>query len=159
MSWPLMGALLFPLAFCPVPIDGQTVAAAEPETVVSALRSAGYRAEVTTDSHGDPMIRSASGGTNWSLYFYGCRDNRDCRSVQFAVSFDKAEALDADNMNDWNRRIRFGQASVDDEGDPRLSLDLNLAEGGISRALFIDNVELWDRTLSRFLDHIDWGAR
>ena len=45
-------------------IAATAVSAAYPESIVDAIQDMGYKAELTTDSYGDPMIRSASDGVN-----------------------------------------------------------------------------------------------
>ena len=131
------------------------VQAEAPEAMVALMQELGYRAELTTDGQGDPKIRSAAGGANFSIYFYGCTDHRDCRSVQFSAGFDTKGGVDLLRMNDWNRNNRYGQASLDEEDDPYIEMDI-LMQGGLSRDLFEANLSLWDNMLADFQRHIDW---
>ena len=59
------------------------VGAHAPESVVSALRNAGYRAELDTDGNGDPMITSTFASMVSFIYFYGCNEGKDCTSLMF----------------------------------------------------------------------------
>ena len=131
------------------------VRAEAPEAMVALMQDLGYRAELTSDGQGDPKIKSAAGGANFSIYFYGCADHRACRSVQFSAGFDTKEGVDLLRMNDWNRNNRYGQASLDEENDPYIERDI-LMEGGLTRDLFEANLSLWDNMLADFQRHIDW---
>ena len=52
--------------------QAQTVSAANPQSIAAALQSAGYRAELTRDNEGDPLIKSSSSGTDFLVVFYAC---------------------------------------------------------------------------------------
>ena len=142
------------LAASSLAVQAQSVTASNPRSLVDALQSAGYRGELDADSSGDPLVRSASEGTNWAIYFYGCENNRNCSSVQFHAGFEVSDKLPLATANEWNRSWRFGSAYSDVNGNAHLQWDLNLDEGGISRALFLDTLELWNLAVGRFRDHI-----
>lgn len=135
--------------------SGQLLQASDPDGLADAMRDHGYRAELTTDGQGDPRIKSATAGINFSVYFYGCTDGRECDAIQFSAGFDLETGSDAPAMNDWNKRKRFGKAYIDDENDPYLEMDLNF-EGGMTRDNFRDNLVLWDSLVGDFKTHINW---
>ncbi|NES68323.1 MAG: YbjN domain-containing protein, partial [Okeania sp. SIO2D1] len=64
--------------------------------------------------------------------------------------------MTAEDMNRWNDRFRWGQAAVNEDGNPRLRMEVNLDAGGVSQANFIDTLDMWERVLGDFLVHIDW---
>ncbi len=136
-------------------VSGQ-VTADNPEGMADLMRDFGYRAELTTDDQGDPKIRSGGGGANYSIYFYGCTDGKDCQSIQFSAGFDLDAGTTLAVVNDWNTNKRFGKVYLDPDNDPYIEMDVNLAFGGIGEATFKDSLELWDRVLSDFQAHIDW---
>src|SRR5690606_12630359 len=124
------------------PAVAADVQAQDPGSIVAAMQQAGYRAQLTTDDVGDPLIRSSSGGSDFLVYFYNCTDNTDCRTIQFYVGFSEPNSATIQSMNTWNKDNRFGRAYYDD-GIARLEMDLDLDDGGVSRALFEDNLEDW----------------
>lgn len=124
------------------PANAQLVSAANPESVASALRAQGYQAELTKDSDGDPMIRSGTGGTKFIILFFGCTANSNCATIQFYAGYSDVQVTHQ-RVNEWNKTRRFGRAYIDNEGDPVVEMDLDLDDGGMSRALFEDNVEFW----------------
>jgi hypothetical protein len=135
----------------------QTVTAKEPSSIVDVLQKNGYRAELTKDESGDPMIRSASSGTNFIILFYGCTANRNCATVQFYAGFTEPKSASIDSLNTWNANNRFGRAYLSDKGAARLEMDVDLDDGGMSAALFEDNVEFWIAILASFEKHISGG--
>lgn len=137
-----------------VTAQAQMVRAQDPASVVRALQDAGYKADLSADSSGDPMIKSSSGGSNFSIFFYGCTDNEDCRTVQFYAGWSDPENASLRAMNDWNRDNRFGRAYVSDDGSARIEMDVDLDDGGMSRLLFQDNVEFWEVIMAKFKDYI-----
>jgi hypothetical protein len=139
-----------------VPAQAQMVRAQDPSSVAQALRNGGYTATVGTDNVGDPMITSAYNGTTFQVYFYNCTDNRECATVQFHSGYDFNRPISLDLINQWNRSQRFGRAYLDNEGDPILEMDVDLDDGGLSRLLFIDNVEFWTSVLGKFETHIGY---
>lgn len=143
-------------AMLPVSAQAQLVSAKKPETLVQALQAAGYSAKLEKDPTGDPMIKSAVNGHPFRIVFYGCKANENCATVTFAAGFDKKSATGLDSINEWNRKNRFGRAYLDDEGDPLLGMDVDLDDGGMSRALFTDNLEFWTAVTGAFQKHIGW---
>ena len=139
-----------------MPAQAQLVSARKPETLVGALQAAGYTAKLEKDSTGDPMIRSAVNGHPFRVVFYGCKANRECATITFAAGYDKKSATSLETINDWNRKNRFGRAYLDDEGDPILGMDVDLDDGGMSKALFTDNLEFWTAVTGAFQKHIGW---
>lgn len=134
--------------------QAQMVRPQDPKSLVSALQDAGYKAELTADSSGDPMIKSAAGGSNFTIFFYGCTDNKDCRTVQFYSGYSEPDNASLRAMNDWNRDNRFGRAYMADDGSARVEMDVDMDDGGISKLLFVDNLEFWEIIMSKFEDYI-----
>ena len=134
------------------------VSAKDPQTIVRVLQTAGFQAKLDKDDVGDPMITSASSGSKFAIYFYGCTDKSDCRAVQFVTSYDTKEGAtpSLEKINAWNLNQRFGTAFIDKEGDPALKMDVDLDDGGMSGALFTDNLEFWTAVMSAFEKHIGW---
>lgn len=138
------------------PVLADSILAENPFAIVAKMQEFGYRAEMSTDSTGDPLINSAADGSNFSIYFYGCTAGANCSAIQFSAGFDLTNGTSANSMNDWNTRKRYGKAYIDDNGDPTIEMDFNLAEGGISEENFRDSLGIWERLLGDFKDHISW---
>jgi hypothetical protein len=145
-------ALLALLAAAPAAADG-LIRAAEPGGVAEALRGLGYRAQLDTDSAGDPMVVSAIEGLEYTIWFYGCTNGAGCESLLFSVGLDLPEGVSFSKINVWNQERLFGKAYVDDENDPFLVHFLP-TEGGITAENFVEIVEWWGLAVSEFTDHV-----
>jgi Putative bacterial sensory transduction regulator len=131
----------------------EMITAQNPQSVVKALQDAGYRAEVTKDGDGDPLINSSTSGYNFGIYFFGCEKNVSCTSIQFFAGFAKTGA-DLAKVNKWNNEKRFGRAALDKDGGPVIRMDVDLDFGGMSAPLFKDHLNFWDAVMSRFAEEM-----
>lgn len=143
--------------FLALPAHAQMVRAQDPQSVVNAMQAAGYSAKLGKDKVGDPMITSASSGTNFTVFFYNCIDNKECATVQFWSGYNTKEPISLQQINAWNAGQRFARAFNDKEDDPVLEMDVDLDDGGMSRALFEDNLQYWVSLMAHFQRHIGWG--
>jgi Putative bacterial sensory transduction regulator len=128
------------------PCGAGLVCANAPATVLKGLQDAGYRAKLDKDSAGDPTISSSASGYNYEIYFYGCKANVNCDSLQFHISFEKDDANTPELANKWNRDKRFGQASISDKGSFVMGFDVT-TQGGLNAKNFADVVDWWQVTL------------
>lgn len=152
MKWMALAAIVASIAIAD-PADAQMVTAANPKSVAEALQSAGYRAVLGRDSVGDPQIETAASGVRWFVHFFGCEKGSNCSTVTFSSGWSDG-SVKLDKINEWNRDKRFSRAYLDKEGDPILEFDVDLDKGGMSRALFIDNVEFFETSLGAFVQFI-----
>jgi hypothetical protein len=133
----------------PLPDGGVTSA-----EVAAILQRAGYKAEITKDQYGDPLVRSASSGVNFSVYFYTCQKTPRCTSIQFYAGFQKPGISD-NRVAEWNRTTRFGKAYLDKDGDPRLEMDMDVQHGATTEAIAND-LDRWVAVLAAFTKNIGW---
>jgi hypothetical protein len=136
------------------PAQAQMVKAQDPDSLVRVLQGAGYMAKLGTDKTGDPMITSSLSGTTFQVFFYNCNNHQNCATIQFHSGYDLTNPVSVEHINQWNQSQRFGRAYLDKEGDPILEMDVDLDDGGVSPALFIDNMEFWGSVLPKFEQHI-----
>lgn len=138
------------------PGNAQSVLAASPDTIVQALQAAGYRAQLGRDESGNPQIQSAAGGSNFVVYFFDCENGRGCRAVQLHASYEMS-APSLEQLNAWNRDHRYGRAFVANNNFPTVEMDIDLdSAGGMSRQLFLDNLELFVALVPQFEELIGW---
>jgi hypothetical protein len=145
----IAAGVLSPASASSLPDGGVTGA-----EVASVLQQAGYKAEITTDDGGDPLIKSASGGVNFSVYFYECHKTPRCGSIQFYAGFKKPGIGEA-VISEWNRTTRFGKAYLDKDSDPRVEMDMDLQHGATTEAIAND-IERWAGVLAHFTKNIGW---
>ncbi len=114
----------------PIPDGGVTAA-----EVAAVMLSKGFKAEITKDSDGDPMIISGVDGTTFRVLFYGCKPTKRCMAIQFASGFDLKTGLSLQQINNWNRNNRFGRGYLDDDMDPIVHMDVDLEHGATTEAV------------------------
>ena len=137
-------AIVMAMSFAHVaPAAADTVKASDPATLIKALQGAGYRAKLDKGDDGDPVIVTASGGNNITIVFSGCTKNTNCTYVEMVAVWkcnadmtDKCKSIVAK----WNTEERFAQVTNTSAGIG-LYYFLDLDAGGMSDALFIDNVK------------------
>ena len=122
--------------------------------IVSWLQDRGYKAVLTKDGTGDPRIESATGGTNFRVYFYGCTAGR-CSAIQFSAAFDLKNGIGAAAINKWNAENRYMRAYTDDDSDPWVESDINL-DGGRTMAGLNADLDMWTTHLPDFVKYIDF---
>ena len=129
------------------------VDAAEPQTIVDALQTLGYRAQLGTDDNGDPQIQSTIDGSNYTIWFYGCANGAACTGISFSIAFDLPDGTDLETVNLWNRERIMGRAYLDDEQDPYLDHFI-VTFGGIEGETFDHIVANWSTSVADFKDRI-----
>jgi len=154
---PVVLALSTLIGAAAIPAGAQTVNASDPDSIVAALQRLGYAARLERTNSGAPVIRSGARGVNFSVFFYGCTDNSNCRDINFSAGFTTLEPRTLKLMNDWNGARIIGKANIDDEGNPYIR---HFVAGVIDLppAAFDRTVTRWDTTLGDFLTHIDWAG-
>jgi len=122
------------------------VCASTPQTVVAAMKKAGWKADFGTDGVGDPKIESTLLGYNFTVLFYGCEDHKQCDSLQFYIGFEDDGKNTPALANNWNKNKRFLQMAALDDGSLRVSYDVSTI-GGINQANFADDLDWWQTML------------
>lgn len=132
------------------PAMAASVSASKPETLVEALKSAGYEVAAGTDDTGDPVLDLVMLGYKARLLFLDCdaASHDKCGSVQFFAAFDAEGAgMSVEDANLFARRYRYAAVSVTANGDPRLRWDIETGDGipsevfVTSAARFVTTVE------------------
>ena len=125
--------------------------------LVALLRDEGYRAKLSNDDYGDPLIESSVGGSTFRIEFYNCDLGTPgyCEDVMFRIGYALATEIDLESINSWNEERRFSRAWRDGEGDPILEQDLDFA-GGITPTHILGAVRLWEQSVGDFEEHIGW---
>lgn len=131
--------------------------ASDPNRIAQVIQANGFQANVERDSRGDPLIRSSSEGVTFAIYFYGCRENANCRSIQYATSFRMSKPPTLEAINRFNQTRTLGEASITTAGMPRLSYFMTL-EGGVTEQNFLYAFRLWRSVLSAFVREIGFRS-
>lgn len=127
-------------------IDGS-----DPAALAKVMQEMGYFAKLSETSTGRPKIDSKIGRKNFGIYFYDCKENKNCKSISFSTGWEikNKRPFDLAVINKWNSEKRFGQAFVDDDGDPNIAWAMVLS-GGISRPAFEETLDYWQSAVTDF---------
>ena len=117
------------------------VSANDPAAMVKVLEFAGYEAELSTDSQGDPLISTELAGYSTDLVFYGCNEEThdECDAIQFYAGFKTDGKIDAVKVDAFNAQYRYAQASLDEDKDMVIRWDV-LTGKGIPTPVFLMSV-------------------
>ena len=141
-----------------LPAQGQNAnVTADPQVLAALVRSEGYKVTIDHTDDGDPFLQTDVDGTPFTIFLNNCIAGKSCRTVQFYAGFSVSTPRRLDLINRWNQQKRFAKAYIDDQNDPRLEMDLNLAGGGVARGNFLENFRVWIRLLTAFKKHIGWN--
>ncbi len=148
----IMGAITAVMLAAPAAGAEETIDATDPERILAIAHSFG-EAALTTDNLGDPLIEGRIGEKDYRLFFYGCSEGRNCKTLMFAADWQSAD-LTHEMMADWNREKRFGKAYLDEDGNATVEMSVNL-HGGVTRLNLDDTIDWWRLVLAEFGDYFD----
>lgn len=125
------------------------------EDVMNWLRDKGYAAEMKYDETAkDNYVSASSDGVNWSVYLYGCTDNR-CTSFQYSAGWSDSNISEA-SLGVWNRVKRFIRAYRNSSNSVYGEYDFDLVPGGTWEMLD-QSLDRWKTMLTNFKELIDQG--
>ncbi len=118
--------------------DAEILQKPDPAAILDIAKGFGS-ARINRDDNGDPMIYGRIGGVKYVIYFYGCEDHENCKSLQFSTGY--TDPLTADQANAWNAKYRWVKAYSGDGSN--FKMDVSFA-GGITRANLEEQFSNWD---------------
>lgn len=124
----------------------ETIDATDPAKLEAILKGFGIARIEANSNTGNPQIDGRADGKSYKLFFYGCNDKANCKSVQFWAYWDAEVSLD--KLNAWNKDTRYGKVYLDDDKDVILEYDVNTVYGLADRT-FEDSANIWVQLLGR----------
>ncbi|MDG4876521.1 hypothetical protein P9273_15605 [Mesorhizobium sp. WSM4935] len=83
--------------------DAEILRKPEPAAILDIAKGFGS-AKMDRDDNGDPMISGRIEGVKYVIYFYGCENHENCKSLQFSTGY--TDPLTAEQANAWNAKYR-----------------------------------------------------
>jgi hypothetical protein len=117
---------------------------ADPDVILDIAKGYGS-ANLEKDSDGNPQIAGRLEGVKYWVYFYGCTNGANCRSIQFSTGY--TDPFTAAKANEWNYQYRYVKAYESKGSNFRMDVDF---QGGISH----DNLDAQFDTWSGFIPTI-----
>lgn len=127
--------------------DCELVDAGAPEKIFDIAKGYGS-AELGKDTEGDPRIWGRMDGQKYEIFFYGCKEGKQCKEIQFWSGWSETKAT-LEKINEWNRATRFGTASIDKNGNAIIELSVNL-DYGVTRKNLDDTFDFWRQQVTQF---------
>jgi hypothetical protein len=117
---------------------------ADVDQIAAVMKTDGKQAEIKT-AKSERYVSAVAAGYTYAILPFGCDDaGKNCKSVQFFIAFNPDTSPSLEAMNEYARTKRWGRIYLDKDGDPAMEFDLDLEQGGMSEALFLDNVAYWE---------------
>lgn len=129
--------------------DAEILQTPDPATVLDIAKGFGS-ARMGKDDNGDPMIYGRVEGVKYVIYFYGCEDHENCKSLQFSTGY--TDPLTADQASAWNAKYRWVKAYSGDGSN--FQMDISFA-GGITRANLEEQFSNWNAMAGNIKDFVD----
>lgn len=125
------------------------------DQLLNLLQERGYRATLSADSGGDPQISSATNGTKYFIYFYGCDKAipRICKSIQLTAVWTNDLALTESDCNRFNLKFRFARFELIDSKTIALSSDAYVV--GVTNTYLSGVLDGWDYSISNATTFFD----
>ncbi|MEE9427197.1 MAG: YbjN domain-containing protein [Paracoccaceae bacterium] len=134
----------------------QQIVATDGTSVAAFFEAEGVEPTIETDNVGDPKIEVDYYGSEFSIYYYGCDDGKNCDSIQFFSGYRTDGSVRLSKVNEWNADKRYGIAYISSTGSTRIEQDVYLGREGMNSDDFAKLVGIWVRTMKDFEEHIDW---
>jgi hypothetical protein len=140
----------------PGAVMAENVVATTGDSLARFFENEGIDVEVTTDNTGDPKLRVKYYGNEFSIYYYGCRDNTNCDAIQFFSGYKNEGSVRMSKINEWNTENRFARGYISEAGSARIEHDVYLGKNGMDPDDFATLLSKWSSQVSDFEEFIDW---
>ncbi len=125
-----------------VPCGENLVCASDPQTVVAAMKAAGFVPTKIAVDEKVPYIWAFAKGYNYTIQFEDCNDGKQCTTLWFYTMFDSAKNFPVDLVNQWNRDKRLATMVYTDKGGIMVKYDM-ATSGGVSSMSFSQTLNWW----------------
>ena len=140
----------------PTLASAEMLVATDPDTLLQFFVEEGADVERTVDNAGDPKLKIDYYGTDFTLYFYDCTNNTDCKSIQFFSGYKTEGSVRKSKINEWNADNRFARGYISEGGSARIEHDLYLGNAGVDADDFAALTSKWSKAQGEFEEFIDW---
>ncbi len=139
-----------------VSAEESNVTALTPESLAGFLDAEDISYEQSTDDVGDPKFEVDYYGIEFSVFYYGCRNNTECDAIQFFSGYELNGGVRLSKINNWNIENRYSRAYISDNGSVWIEHDVFLGQHGLHPDDFAQTIGAWAGVLKEFEDYIDW---
>ncbi|MDF1855191.1 YbjN domain-containing protein [Pseudooceanicola sp.] len=121
-----------------------------PESIRDAIQAAGFQAILETDSSGNPLIRSKISKSPIWIFFLNCDREGGCRALRFHTGYKLNRQVDFKELNGFMQEYAYARAFLNNEGYPRIQMDVLMRADGMGRENFAYYLDLWRELVMLF---------
>jgi hypothetical protein len=123
----------------------------QPQAFAAMLRERGYYAPTLSQEAQSAIVRFSAEGTNCTVSFSGCNAG-ECGGYHYGAGWSPGTGprWSLDFVNDWNRTKSYAYAVIDQAGNARLAMDVEV-RGGVTSENLHENLETWRIQLGTFV--------
>nr|UOP05120.1 YbjN domain-containing protein [Conchiformibius kuhniae] len=114
------------LAFSPSVMAADMVDAKNPKKIADLIDQWADDVQIKKDDKGDPLITFKYMDVNQIVAFYGCKQNKNCKSLQFISPWKNDGKQTLQTANRWNQSKRFVRMYLDKDNDVMMEMDVDL---------------------------------
>lgn len=129
--------------------------------VAELLKNHGHDPKIQRDDNGGPMLLVNEEGDNFLVAFYDCSKGgglaaRRCTGAEFSVSYPVKKRPTLSQINEMNQTHRMAEVYMDSEGNPGVSMAVNIG-GAFNSGNLADDLEWWTSAMRHFEKEIGWN--
>lgn len=129
----------------------QQISAADPQSIITYLKVKKAVAQLQKDNDGNPAIFAKADDQVFVVLFYGCKEAKECRAIQFRTSEKAAKTpITPERINAWNFAKKFNKAYLTDKGEPYIVMEVVLGQKGLDIGDFDTVYSLWQLSMKEF---------
>lgn len=141
--------------------EGQALNTPTVGEVADFLKSSGHSPKIQRNDDGGPMLVVNEEGDNFMLAFFDCTTSgglaaRRCTGAEFSVAYPVEKKPTLSRINEMNQNYRMVKAYVNSEGNPGVSMAVNLG-GAFTSGNLADNLDWWVSAMRHFEEDIGWN--
>lgn len=129
----------------------QQISATDPQSILTYLKVKKAAAQIQKDSDGNPAIFAKQDDQVFVVLFYGCKEAKECRAIQFRTSEKATKTpITAERINAWNFAKKFNKAYLTDKGEAYIVMEVVLGQKGLEIGDFDTVYSLWQLSMKEF---------
>lgn len=129
----------------------QQITAADPTSILTYLKVKKATAQMQKDGEGNPAIFAKADDQVFVVLFYGCKEAKECRAIQFRTSEKGGKTpVTPERINAWNANKKFNKAYLTDKGEPYIVMEIVLGSKGLDIGDFDTVYSLWQLSMREF---------
>jgi hypothetical protein len=131
------------------PAQAQDSPTVDPDHFITVLKDAGFPAEnYSHEKDYRQILISKPGFHQFLVEMYDCEDGKTCNSMEFFVTFPMDNPPTKEAIAAYTGPHDGADIDTDRRGAPRMVMDVELPDEGLTDAAFLEQVQSWETMMS-----------